>query len=101
MHQCPKCESENIHRSRSRTRWETWRREITGKRPYRCQTCGWRGWGIDLGPRFGDGTIEFASCALAAEPPGLKGTSLSHDERLRELNLDELDAIDPIGQKRE
>ncbi len=31
MHQCPKSRSEDVHRSRPKTQWESWRKEITGK----------------------------------------------------------------------
>ena len=36
---CPKCHSTNLRRSPTRNWWERWRKEITGKRPYRCRTC--------------------------------------------------------------
>ena len=45
--QCPNCKSPAGHRSRSRSRWERWRKEITGKRPYRCDQCGQRWWAPD------------------------------------------------------
>ena len=54
MHMCPKCASEDIHRSHTRSTWEAWRKAITGKRPYRCLACDWRGWGPDFGARFGE-----------------------------------------------
>ena len=47
--QCPNCKSAAGHRSRSRSRWERWRKEITGKRPYRCDQCGQRWWAPDEG----------------------------------------------------
>lgn len=91
MHHCPKCQSQDIHRSRTRTKWETWRKEITGKRPYRCHECGWRGWGVDLGPKFGDEELQTASRALAPEAPNLKGTVLAREERRTEVDLHDLD----------
>ena len=41
---CPKCSSENIHRSRHRSRWESLRKSLSNKRLYRCHDCSWRGW---------------------------------------------------------
>ena len=48
MHNCPECDSDAVHRSRVQSRWEAWRREFTGKRPFRCHACGWRGWGPEV-----------------------------------------------------
>ena len=92
MRQCPKCQSAEIHRSRSKTKWEMWRRELTGRRPYRCHICGWRGWRIDLGPRFDELDREAAARALAPDPPNLEETDF---ERIQppELSVDELDSI--------
>jgi hypothetical protein len=42
---CPKCGSPRIHRSRSRTFWERFRKNFTRDRLHRCHGCGWRGWG--------------------------------------------------------
>ena len=81
MQKCPKCGSDNIHRSRAKTTWENWRKETTGKRPYRCHACSWRGWGVDLGPRFTALEKEIAERAMAPEPPNLKGTPLMRDDR--------------------
>ena len=69
MLQCPKCESARVHRSRTRSAWERWRREITGKSPFRCQRCGWRGWKADLGPLFTREEIEAANRALTGNGP--------------------------------
>jgi predicted RNA-binding Zn-ribbon protein involved in translation (DUF1610 family) len=99
MHQCPKCKSEHIHRSRVRTTWEGLRKEVTGKRPYRCHECGWRGWSIDLGPKFGDDELEVASRALAPDPPNLKGTDLARDERRDFVDLNQLDALEAFVHK--
>jgi hypothetical protein len=76
MHHCPKCKSEEVRFSRSKSRWETWRKGITGKRPYRCRDCGWRGWAPDSGPRFTAAEIDFSSRAIAADPPNLTETAL-------------------------
>jgi len=95
MHECPKCKSDIIHRSRSRTRMEAWRKIITGKRLYRCHSCGWRGWTDDL-------MIMEALPADAniPEPPNLQSTPLArksmHDVNLR--ILDETAPVEPAGK---
>jgi hypothetical protein len=93
MHECPRCSSADIHRSRVRTRLEAWRKEITAKRPFRCRRCSWRGWGLDLGPKSADGDCAAGSCATLPDAPNLKDTVLARGERPR-LNLDELDTDD-------
>jgi predicted RNA-binding Zn-ribbon protein involved in translation (DUF1610 family) len=45
MDTCPKCESNRVHRSKTRNAWEKFRRDFSQKRLYRCHSCGWRGWG--------------------------------------------------------
>lgn len=69
--QCPKCMSA-LHRSRAKSQWERWRQQITGKRPYRCRDCGWRGWGPDIGPRFEGKNIERALSAMTPGSPNLE-----------------------------
>lgn len=49
MENCPKCESKRVHRSRTRGVLERVRRNLTGKAPFRCPDCGWRGWAFDFG----------------------------------------------------
>lgn len=61
---------------------------MTGKRPYRCDACAWRGWGVDLGPKFGDHDVEIATRALAP----LEGLDLGlqlGEKRCRHLVRDE------------
>lgn len=41
---CPRCGKMNLHRSHSRTFGEKLRKLTTLRRPYRCHSCGWRGW---------------------------------------------------------
>lgn len=91
MMTCPKCNSNDVHRSRAKTRWETWRKEITAKRPFRCHACGWRGWRHDTAqPLDGDGT------GLLPDPPNLAGTGFGRDDDGRQvLDLDALDKLDP------
>lgn len=90
--QCPKCKSPSGHRSRSRSRWEQWRKEITGKRPYRCTGCGARWWARDEGPQFSDAERDLAERALAPDPPNLAGTMLARGKpQIREVDLAALD----------
>jgi len=98
MHNCRKCHSEDIHRSRVRTKWESWRKEITGKRPYRCRRCAWRGWGIDVGPKLAESDLALDGGAAAPEPPNLKGTAFARDGWPRELDLEALDATAPADE---
>ncbi len=41
---CSSCTSGSVHRSRVNGAFEHIYRHFTDKRPYRCYTCGWRGW---------------------------------------------------------
>lgn len=66
---CPKCGSTKVYRSKTRSAFERWRREITGKAPFRCHRCAWRGWRADVGPYFSREEIEAANRALTR--PGL------------------------------
>jgi len=101
MQKCPKCGSEVVHRSRTRNQWELWRKEITGKRPYRCHACDWRGWDVDRGPQFDQDEIEIATEALAPDPPNLKGTSFARpDPPSVQLDLEKLDTLSPIVRRR-
>ena len=88
MHRCPQCTSDLIHRSRSRTRWEAWRKVVTGKRLYRCHTCGWRGWTDDLGPPV---TMDGATIP---EPPNLQGSALAR-RGASDVDLTEIDQFGP------
>lgn len=88
---CPKCSSSDVHRSRAKSRWEQWRKSLTGKRPFRCRACKWRGWGVDPGLTFTEAEIERAARAIAPEPPNLKGTALAGKPVARELDLSTLD----------
>lgn len=101
MQHCPACKSEDVHRSRVRTRWESWRKEVTGKRPFRCHGCGWRGWSFDSGPRFGDETAQLAARAMAPDPPNLKATTLAFDEGRADLKLDQLDSLAALPERTE
>jgi len=39
-----------MHHSRTRSRLARTRRHITGRVPYRCHSCNWRGWHEDITP---------------------------------------------------
>lgn len=92
MHHCPKCKSGDIRRSRARSKWEAWRKQITGKRLFHCTACHWRGWGIDESPRFDDAEREAAERALAPVAPNLQGTVLApQPKRTAEIDLKALD----------
>ena len=98
MQHCLKCKSPDLHHSRTKSKWERWRKEITGRRPFRCPTCGWRGWGFDSGPVYSDAAREAAERALAPDPPNLKFTALSRVESVRkDIALAELDTLPPFG----
>jgi len=62
MDTCPACGSHRVFRSRTRTRFERLRRELTSKRPYRCHACGWRGWAPE-------GLLVAADGEVADVPP--------------------------------
>ena len=51
MQKCPKCDSEQIHRSRAKGRMEQMRKFLSFSRPHRCRGCGWRGWGAETPPQ--------------------------------------------------
>jgi len=42
-HSCPRCGGA-ANRSRTRSWFERVRRSVTGRVPYRCRQCNWRGW---------------------------------------------------------
>jgi hypothetical protein len=54
---CPACHA-STHRSRSRSWVERVRRLVTGRAPFRCSACGWRGWRVDEQVELVDGPRE-------------------------------------------
>jgi len=44
---CPRCRGV-MYRSHSRTFLERARKVFTSRRPFRCESCGWRGWISEL-----------------------------------------------------
>ena len=94
MRTCPKCESEDIHRSHTRSTWESWRKKITGKRPYRCHACGWRGWGLDFGARFGDHDAQSLTERTVLDVPYVSEPPEHSDARLSNADLSRLDGLE-------
>jgi hypothetical protein len=41
---CPRCGKFPVMLSHRRGWWDRLRSHVTGKNPYRCQSCRWRGW---------------------------------------------------------
>lgn len=84
MRRCPSCDSGNLHLSKTKGYWEQLRRRLTGKRPYRCHTCGRREWSPDLGPQFHADDVARAAQALAPAPPDLDAVEIpspnTHDK---------------------
>jgi uncharacterized Zn finger protein len=61
---CPVCGHEDLHHSRLRTFGEKLKYNLIGKLPFRCHSCGWRGW-------FHDDTSDSrpAAPAVSSAPP--------------------------------
>jgi hypothetical protein len=47
---CPACGSGQMRPLPTRTKWELWRRTLTGKRLFRCSDCKRHSWTLDQGP---------------------------------------------------
>jgi predicted RNA-binding Zn-ribbon protein involved in translation (DUF1610 family) len=77
---CPRCGSHDIHHSRYRTWFERARWRVTGRVPYRCHDCEWRGWRSDAAVR-------------------VSGESLRRIHR--DLTEAELERLDPERRARE
>jgi FlaA1/EpsC-like NDP-sugar epimerase len=64
---CPACGSDNVHRSRAKSRIEEARKSISHKRLYRCGVCNWRGWLVPIARRTpGPATDAAPAVDLAA-----------------------------------
>lgn len=87
---CPKCDSRSIRRSPTRSRWERLRKDITGKRPYRCRECQWRGW-LPIG--LGDSEELGSSRSTAPDPPNLKGSMLARPNPRLQFDVKTLDTF--------
>lgn len=95
MSRCPKCNSDDVRHSRTRSRWERWRKEITGRRPYRCRRCNWRGW-LATDPMEVDRATRQS---MAPDPPNLKGTMLARPDPHQRIDLKELDGFHSLPDK--
>ena len=73
---CPRCGGA-AHRSRTRSWFERVRRSVTGRVPYRCRLCNWRGW------------LEHVSDV----------SKTASGEARRELTDEELEELEPKGFK--
>ncbi|HVZ19508.1 MAG TPA: hypothetical protein VG871_00520 [Vicinamibacterales bacterium] len=69
---CPACGAHDVHHSRFRSLLERLRFNLTGRVPYRCHQCDWRGW-RQITSRPGEGLREVH----------------------KQLTDDELDGLDP------
>lgn len=98
MSHCPHCKSDNIRRSRTRSRWERLRKEITRRRPYRCRECNWRGW-MPIG--LGDMLDAKAQAREAADPPNLRGTALARSNPQLSFDVKRLDEFHAVTEKGE
>jgi hypothetical protein len=96
---CPKCNSKDLRLSHTRSRWERWRRDITGKRPYRCRACQWRGW---KSAGLGDDAPASTLRANVPDPPNLRGTAFARpDSDTRKINLKDLDRFHTAHEKKD
>lgn len=84
MLQCHKCGSSKIWPSRSRSRWEVWRKKLTSMRTYRCQACGWRGWKPHARLVCDRQHLACAAAIVAADAPDLK--ALDYPDDLEEVH---------------
>lgn len=75
---CPKCNAPALRRSHAQTRFEERRKHVTGKRPYRCHVCGWRGW-------FDETELRFPTSAQKPLPPQVAG----RDVPIPDIKLDD------------
>lgn len=62
---CPACGGVRIHHSRLRNWAERARWRVTGRAPFRCHDCQWRGWRKDAGTDSADGAIPEIQPAIS------------------------------------
>ena len=74
---CPACGHLAVHHSRFRGWTERLRFNLTGRVPFRCHQCDWRGWREDASPAAGDASREVH----------------------KQLTEDELDELDPAAER--
>lgn len=75
---CPKCHAPALHRSHTQSRFEERRKRMTGKRPYRCHSCGLRSW-------YDEAELHYPTSAQKPMAPGIAGK----DVPVPDLQLDE------------
>ena len=67
---CPECGKASLHHSLPRSLIERVRRRLTGRVPFRCHACDWRGWRLDVEPMT-KGTREIRRELTDTELEGL------------------------------
>ena len=78
---CPSCAALSAQRSRSRTRAERVRRDLSPERLYRCHACAWRGWltpmdsGGNQAPPDPQSAPDLSALDSAARPPRNQASS--------------------------
>lgn len=75
---CPKCHAPALHRSHTQSRFEERRKRMTGKRPYRCHSCGMRSW-------YDEAELHYPTSAQKPMAPGIAGK----DVPVPDLHLEE------------
>ncbi|MFZ1731702.1 MAG: hypothetical protein WBQ23_12640 [Bacteroidota bacterium] len=75
---CPKCNAPALLRSHAQSRLEHKRKQMTGKRPWRCHVCDWRGW-------FDETALQYPASAKKPLPPEIAGS----DVPIPDLDLEE------------
>jgi hypothetical protein len=74
---CPSCGDVDVHHSRPRSPLERFRRRLTGRVPFRCHHCAWRGWRREVEPGLADAERpierELTESELERLDPGARG----------------------------
>jgi hypothetical protein len=96
MESCPKCQSMRVHVSRTRSRFERIRRSITGKSPFRCSECGWRGWAFD----FSSAQSRTEGVDVATAEPNLAALDAAIERNAASDDVDLDRALSPAARPR-
>jgi hypothetical protein len=92
MLQCSKCGSADMRRSRVKSAWETWWKQITGKFPCRCGKCGARGWRSGFTARRANNASGGSARAISLVHSRVSDAPPSAGRlRMDELDLEALD----------
>ena len=78
---CPECGQEDLHHSHLRTFGEKLKYNLIGKSPFRCHSCGWRGWFYDTPDSH---TSTPAAEQQAPKAESIVGDLMSEDEQERQ-----------------